>query len=284
MSEPPAVVGLRVLGVDVDLRVRGSRPEELLEALRERWHLCLRDETDPDPQAAARAVVLDVEHRDDEHEGGPGSGAWRREGDVVVDQDRRRLLQRLTQSVTHAAITARTGELLMLHAAGLAHPDSGATAVFVAPGNTGKTTLCLTLGPARSYLTDETVGIRRNGSVAAYPKPLSVRRPDWVGVKDETAPGAVGLAPPKARPWVAGIILLDRRPGHEGPPLVQDLDLLDAVVALAPESSGFMRTDGPLRWLADVLERTGGARRVIYAEAGDLEPLVAQICARSSPW
>ena len=48
--------------------------------------------------------------------------------------------------------------VLMLHAAGLADPATGATAVFVAPGNTGKTTLCRTLGPVRTYVSDETVG------------------------------------------------------------------------------------------------------------------------------
>lgn len=34
-----------------------------------------------------------------------------------------------------------------------------------------------------------------------YPKPLSVRRPDRSGVKDETAPGDVGLRATGAAPW-----------------------------------------------------------------------------------
>lgn len=292
---PPAasVVPIRALGTDLDLAVSGHDVPWLEAALRERWHLCLREadrsaggESDAaGSQGAERDAPLVVEAAllgESTH--GPQVSTWRREDDAVRDTDPRRLLQRLTQSVTHALIGARSGELLMLHAAALADPTTGATAVFVAPGNTGKTTLCRTLGPARAYVTDETVGIARDGTIDPYPKPLSVRRPDWPGVKDEQAPGASGLSAPAPTPWLAGIVLLHRDVAHDGPPLVEDLDLLDAVIALTPESSAFMSTHQPLQWLADVLERTGGARRVTYAEVADLEPLAAEICARRSPW
>lgn len=296
MSTPP-VVPLHVLGTDVDVQVSGHEPGRLAEVLRERWHLALRDGTtvaDPTPVADPRtgadsapttdgAAPLVVEAGLTPPEGGAAT-PWSRQESTVHDRDLPRLLQRLTQSITHAVITARTGELLMLHAAGLADPDTGATAAFVGPGNTGKTTLCRTLGPARAYVTDETVGVRRDGTIAPYLKPLSTRRPDWAGTKDEQAPGDAGLTAPRVTPWLAGIVLLRRDTEHPGPPRVEELDVLDAVLELTPESSGFMRTEGPLRWLADVLERTGGARRVVYAEAGDLEPLAAEICSRRSPW
>ena len=138
--------------------------------------------------------------------------------------------------------------------------------------------------PMDPYVSDETVGIRRDGTITPYLKPLSTRRPDWTGTKDEQPPGAAGLTAPAAPPWIAGVVVLRREADHPGPPRVEELDLLDAVLALTPESSGFMRTDGPLQWLADVLERTGGARRVVYAEAAHLEPLAAQIWDRSNPW
>lgn len=281
MSSTVPVVPLRALGTDVDVRVEGTDPEQLAQTLRERWHLCLRDgETNP-PAKVLHAVLAGT---DTDTTTDTTASAWQRGDDVVRDTDERRLLQRLTQAVTYAVIGARTGELLMLHAAGLAHPDTGATAVFVAPGNTGKTTLCRTLGPGRAYVTDETIGIRRDGSIDVYPKPLSTRRPDWVGVKDEAAPGSVGLAAPAVTPWLAGIVLLRREEDHTGEPLLEDLDVLDAVISLTPESSAFMRTEAPLQWLASVLERTGGARRVTYAEVADLAPLVDEICARRSPW
>lgn len=281
MTTPDLVVPLRALGTDVDVHVGGYLREMTVQAVRDRWHLCLRADdgtTGDGPPRTVRAVL-----EDPETPSGTVS-AWSRGERDVRDQDPRRLLQRLTQAVTHEVIAARTGELLMLHAAALAHPGTGATAVFVAPGNTGKTTLCRTLGLSRSYVTDETVGVRRDGTVVPYPKPLSVRRPDWVGIKDETAPGDVGLTRPRVQPWLAGIVLLRRDPDEVGDPVVEELPLLDAVMALTPESSGFMRTDAPLQWLARVLERTGGARRVTYAEVADLEPLAADLCGRESPW
>jgi hypothetical protein len=276
---PPVVVPLHVLGTDVDLHVAGRDPGALAATLRERWHLCLRDGAPPEgtPVVVEAALLPPGD--------APGQDtAPTRSTSTVRDEDERRLLQRLTQSVTYAAIGARSGELLMLHAAALADPRTGATAAFVAPGNTGKTTLCRTLGPGRAYVTDETLGVRRDGTVTPYPKPLSTRRADWHGVKDEQAPGALGLRAPGVRPWLAGIVLLSRDGGHAGPAEVEELDLLDAVLAITPESSAFMATEAPLQWLADVLARTGPALRVRYAEVSELAPLVDEVCGRSSPW
>lgn len=277
MGQEAHVVGLHVLGTDVDVHVTGTDAEGTAAAISERWHLALRD-TEPADPAAVRVVETGVVAE------GEQQTPWARSESTVQDSDLRRLLQRLTQSITYAVIGARSGELLMLHAAALSDPRTGATAAFVAPGNTGKTTLCRTLGPGRCYVTDETMGVRRDGTVVPYLKPLSTRRPDWSGVKDEQAPAALGLRAPETTPWLAGLVILRRDAAHEGAPAVEDLDLLDAVLAITPESSAFMKTDRPLRWLADVVGRTGGARRVTYAEAADLEPLVAEICARTSPW
>ncbi|MFK5646001.1 hypothetical protein ACI3ET_05685 [Ornithinimicrobium sp. LYQ121] len=265
------VVPLRVLGTDVDVHVAGHEAARLAQTVRERWHLALRDDPGGETTHVVRAALR-----------APGEEPppWSRTETTVQDTDPARLLQRLTQSITYEVIGARTGDLLMLHAAGLAHPQTGATAVFAAPGNTGKTTLCRTLGGTRAYVSDETVGIRRDGTITPYLKPLSTRRPDWAHVKDEQAPGEVGLTAPVATPWIAGVVLLRRDARLTGGPVVEELDLLDAVLELTPESSGFMGTDGPLRWLAEVLERTGGARRAVYAEVEGLEPLVAEICGR----
>lgn len=278
-TPPHAVVPLTALGADVDVRIRGEEPaaEALAEGVRRRWHLCRRE----GERSASGAAVVDAALLPPD---APGIGRYERGCSEVQDTDQRRLLQRLTQAVTHAVIGARVGELLLLHAAALCDPRSGATAVFVAPGNTGKTTLAKTLGPGRGYVTDETVGIRRDGRIEPYPKPLSLRRPDWAGIKDEAAPGELGLTAPTALPWVAGLVLLQRDADHLGAPVVTELDLLDAVLALTPESSGFMSTERPLQWVAEVLERTGGARRVRYAEVATVEPLVHEILSRESPW
>ena len=58
-------------------------------------------------------------------------------------------MQVLTQRIMLSAIGARAGECLMLHAACIANPVTGAAAAFVAPGGTGETTLVSTLGPGR---------------------------------------------------------------------------------------------------------------------------------------
>ncbi|CAN5882917.1 hypothetical protein BH24ACT8_BH24ACT8_09590 [soil metagenome] len=286
---------LRALDVDVDLHLGGIDPVGLEREVRRRWRLCLREQWAEGParsrnQRARLDRDLDPPAREPvrlelslvEQPAVSVSSGRRHEVTTVVDHDPRRLQMRLTHAITRSVIAASTGQLLMLHAAALCHPETGATVVCVAPGNTGKSTLCTRLGPGRGYLSDETVGIRRDGTVAAYPKPISTRRPDWLGIKDEVPPADLGLTAPTVLPWVAGVILLGRDPGHQGPPRLEQLPTLTALTALGPESSGFMSTERPLTWLAALLESTGGARRVAYASSAQLEPVVAQIIGRTT--
>ncbi|MGO4599357.1 hypothetical protein [Terrabacter sp. 2RAF25] len=247
----PAVT---VRALDVVVRIDLGDPG-LLPAIEQAWHLCLAEDHEPD------AVV-----RVPDHDGTPDSVA--------------RSLQLLTQSVTLAAIGARAGRDVMLHAGGLSHPVTGASIAYVAPGGTGKTTVTTTLGRGRGYLSDETVAVRCDGAIVSYPKPLSIRRPDG-GIKDETAPGALGLAAACPEPWLAGIVALRRDLAPGSPIDVVDVPILDALVMLAPESSSLARLDGPLRRLADVVEMGGGLRLVHFAEARQLEPLVAGVLGRS---
>lgn len=191
-----------------------------------------------------------------------------------------RALMELTQRVTTALIKARAGQVLMFHAGALAHPDTGATFVYVACGGTGKTTLTRVLGSGLAYVTDETVAVGPDGWIDAYPKPLSVRRDPFEGVKDETAPCDLGLRPPVAPPWVAGMVVLERDPATRRPE-VTELGLLDAVTALAPETSSLALLPRPLHQLADVLTASRGLRRVRYREAADLRDLVHEVTGRS---
>ncbi len=267
---------LHALDTDVELAVSGTNAAELADAIAARWHLSLV----PDSRDGAWAPAVRIAVGHDAARGtADAADPPGRAVAEVWDDDLPRLLMRLTHAVTYAVIPAQHGRLLMLHAAALSHLETGASAVFVAPGNTGKSTVCTRLGAGRGYLTDETVGVRRDGTIAPYGKPISTRRPDWVGVKDEVAPSDRGLTGPGATPWVAGIVLLDRADHHQGEPEVVELDTVPAIAALAPESSGFMMTDRPLTWLADLLEATGGARRVRYAQAEQLEPLVSELLA-----
>lgn len=190
-------------------------------------------------------------------------------------------LQSLTQSVTREAIISRAGQLMMFHAAALCDPSTGATIAMVAPGGTGKTTLVRTLGPGRGYVTDETVAVAADLGIATYCKPLSVRR-DAVGQpKDEVAPSSLGLHPPRVAPWLAGLVVLRRDVEAGEPAVVEPVDVLDALVQLAPETSSLGSLDRPLHRLAELVQAVGGLRRVRYHDATDVEPVVREVLGRS---
>jgi hypothetical protein len=192
-----------------------------------------------------------------------------------------RALQSLTQSVTRAAILARSGSMAMFHASALCDQTSGATIAMVAPGGTGKTTVVRALGPGRGYVTDETVAVAADRSIAPYCKPLSLRRVGQAQPKDEVAPQALGLLPPAAAPWLAGLVLLRRDLGEGSPIAVEEVELLDALVVLAPETSSLAALDRPLHRLADLVESVGGLQRVHFHDAADLEPVVREVLGRS---
>ncbi|WP_076261484.1 hypothetical protein [Intrasporangium flavum] len=246
-------------------RVRVTLDASLLAEARRVWHLCLEDDAD----APVDAEVLH-DPPTPTTEGGPSERTTR-----VAS------LQELTQTITHAAIGAAAGELLMLHAGALCDPRTGATLMYAAPGGTGKTTVTSTFGPGRGYLTDETVGLTRDLTVLAYPKPLSVRRGDTAFLKHETAPGDLGLASPVVRPWLAGIVALRRDAAPGAPVEVEHVGLLEALVLLAPETSSLARLDEPLRRLADAVEAAGGLRVLHFADAPDLRPVVTEVLGRT---
>jgi hypothetical protein len=259
------VVGPPELSVDVDVLgtvVRIATPDAECAALvRHVWHLALaRDGVDV--PADRRITMMDVE--------GVDADARR--------ERRSRAMVSLTQNVTRTALRAQAGRAVFLHAGGICHPRSGAACVYVAPGGTGKTTLTRTLGPHWSYISDETIAVRADGTIAPYLKPLSVRRPGGVRVKDEVAPAELGLVAPAVTPWVAGLVILRRQ---EGAKLrAEAVDTLDAIVALSPETSAMAALDRPLRRVADVIERAGGLTIVTYSEATQLGPLVDGVLSR----
>lgn len=282
ISQPAssAVVPLRVLDTDVDVVVSGPGASDFAATVAQRWHLAVAAAaaSPASVSGAGEPCSVEVDLGTESSAGGPAAGTGKR---VLRGADQRSILQQLTQQITRTVIGERTGDLLMLHAGALAHPVTGAAVIFVAPGGTGKSTTCRVLGPSRRYLSDETVGIRRDGTIAPYLKPISLRRPDWPGIKDEVAPADLGLVPPTVPVRPAGVVLLRRDDAHDRPVQVTPLDTLEALTAMAPETSGFMKTDRPLSWLAELVEATGGASQVSYRSAEDLEPLVADICGRA---
>ncbi|MDT0185132.1 hypothetical protein Q9S36_33615 [Microbacterium sp. ARD31] len=199
--------------------------------------------------------------------------------DVVVtpaDAPVESMLSGLSQLVTITAIDAARGQAWMLHAAGLAN-ETGEVVVLVGPSGRGKTTASRVLGREFGYVSDETVAIEESGRVRAYRKPLSVIE-DPALPKAQVPPSAAGLRPlPDATLRVCAIVLLDRRPDHDGAPEIEVLDLGDALGDLVEQSSFLTHADAPLQFIADVASAAGGVRRVVYREADELVPVIAAL-------
>ena len=244
-------VDVRALGVVIRILVP---TRELRAAFERSWRVCLAE-----PGSEVAATVTAAAPHDD------------------TPESLSRTMQVLTQQVTGAAIRARAGSLLMFHAAALCDQATGATVAVVAPGGTGKTTLARTLGKGRGYVTDETVGVALDGSIEPYAKPLSVRRPDSPAFKDEVPPDELGLEVPAVDPWLAALVVLRRDLGPGEPVQVEQVGLLDGLVALAPETSSLGALDRPLHVLAALIDKVGGVRVARYHDAPDLEPVVADL-------
>ncbi|WP_320536363.1 hypothetical protein [Pseudarthrobacter sp. IC2-21] len=187
------------------------------------------------------------------------------------------LAEDLTSRLTITTILANAGQLTMLHACGVADPDTGAVVALVAPSGTGKTTAATVLSGTYGYVTDETVAIRPDGSVVPYPKPLSVKQ-EYVVPKLQVGPDELGLQPTPAKPFIQSIVLLDRVEGDDRvAPILSKVPLADAVLALIPDSSSQGEIDQPLQSLCRLMDSVGGVWRVTYSEAADLPEALAPL-------
>ena len=264
------------IGAWVELRVTGKRRAEAVEVLRRQWSRSLSNL----PSAVARSPLRQGQgDPTSPHRFGPPTATMVLDSDLLPPalsaEAAHDLWEETSRRVTLALIEARAGELLMFHAGALCHPDTGRSLVFVAPSQTGKTTLAATLGTRFGYLSDELVavdGIR----VLAYPKPLSVRDPGG-GPRRELSPDDLGLLPAHPSPTLARLVVLARDPVHVGAPRVEELDLFDAIVELAPQMSSLGAMDRGLHRLADVVERTGPVLRLTYADGESLLPVVEEL-------
>lgn len=247
---------VRGLGVDVGFTVTGAG---LVEAVRRGWG----DATSPSSGSTSIDLTVAV---------GP-------EGDAdVTGASIEEVMHNLSPTTTVHMIERRAGELVMLHAAALADPRSGATVVLVAPSGAGKTTAAAILGRSLAYLSDETAAIGPEGVVLPYRKPLSVIEDGHF--KRQRSPSELRILTTERTCRIASILLLERSVRHTGEPRVALLETVDGLAALAPESSYLARLERPLHRLAALIDLAGGVRRVTYREADTLEPLITGLLGR----
>lgn len=193
----------------------------------------------------------------------------------VNEPDVAAALHHLSPAVTVRAIDARAGQLVMLHAAALADPETGRTAVLVAASGTGKTTASRTLGKRFVYLSDETAAIDPHGVVLPYRKPLSIIESG--PLKTQVAPSTLGLRTTDRECRLAAMLVLERDVDHQGAPLLSPMQTVDAIAAIAPQSSYLPAVPQPLHRLADLIHLAGGAHRLTYSEAADLEHVLVAL-------
>ncbi|MGE9809650.1 hypothetical protein [Janibacter sp. G1551] len=238
---------LVAFGVPWTLDLSHLAAEDRYEVHR-RWERCRADVLDADPELTPQTTPVS-----------PGSSAYD-----------------LSRHITRRSIDQQLGRLLLLHAAGLADPTSGATLGLIAPSGTGKTTSARILGHRFGYVTDETLAVRDDLAVVPYPKPLSVIEEGHPEFKRELSATDHGLLPTPRDPRLGGTVLLHRdptllRPGLEPAPL------LDAVTQVIPQTSGLAWMSRPLVRLATALTAGAGVHTLHYAEIGQCGDLLERL-------
>jgi hypothetical protein len=264
-------VRLEALEVPFEVRCAGSGAATLADSVLAAWEWCAGS-------GGGSAGVLALQEITVVLDGNPAELAEVAGGATLHGLDLPTLMDRLSPLVTRLAVTERRHDLTMFHACAVADPTSGDTVVLYGPSGTGKTTLARTLCTDLVYLTDETAGVDDQLRISPYPKPLSILvRPDDP-VKEQASPGELGLVRPRDLTYrLRALVQLRRDATHRGAAIIEDLATIDALPELVAQTSYTREMERPLHRLADLAHQVGGVRRVTYAEAEQVRPLVRAI-------
>jgi energy-coupling factor transporter ATP-binding protein EcfA2 len=196
---------------------------------------------------------------------------------VPADTDDAAALSALSTEVTMKALAHRRHDRLwMLHAAGIAAQD-GRVVVLSAASGTGKTTAARHLSQRYAYVSDETIGIDDTGRVVPYRKPLSIIE-QRSAPKSQVALSSIDdewVLPSELR--VAKIVVIDRSADGPEEPVVEALDIADALALLGPQTSYLAEGPAPLRRIAALLAATGGAMRLRYREVAGIDGIIDEL-------
>jgi len=260
-------VRLEALEVGFDLICTGSGADDLADAVEIAWDSCLVDAGARFSPDEVVTLLLEADH-DRLATGAAGSQLFGSDLPTVMD--------RLSPMITRIAVTRRRKDLVMVHACAVGDPETGAAAVLFGPSGTGKTTLARTLCTDLAYLTDETAAITEDDlRIVPYPKPLSIIVSPGDDLKEQVSPARLGLVAPDGTTYrLRTLVQLCREPDHEGPAVLDELSVVDALPELVSQTSYTRQMERPLHRLAALVGRVGGVRRVTYAEAAQLRPIV----------
>lgn len=188
----------------------------------------------------------------------------------------------VSREITMASIHRRSGQCLMLHAAGLATGD-GRTVALVAASGTGKTTASRVLGRSLGYVSDETVCVEHDLSVLAYPKPLSVVvDPDAPHGKSESSPDELGLGRAVADLSLSATVVLHRS-SDVTTPVLEAISLIEAMGEVLPQTSALPSLDRPLDRLATALTTGHGPWRLTYRDIADCVEIISDLAHHRFP-
>ena len=95
--------------------------------------------------------------------------------------------------------------------------------------------------------------------IEPYCKPLSVRRPELGGPEGRDVPARTRSLVPQVTPWLAGMVVLRRDLDPGAPVVVEEVDPLDALVMLGPETSSLARLERPLQSWPGCWTRSAGS-------------------------
>lgn len=274
-----APLRLTLFGVPAAVRWdRGINADDAVR-LADAWSRCRADDAEPAASAGAHTGRSGEPHESGARAVRATLAVGRSAPFAVAGETFAEFASELTSFLTMAAIEERAGELMMLHASGLADPETGRTVALVARSGMGKTTATRVLATQFGYVSDETVAIERSGRILPYPKPLSVIDAPAPAPKVQRGPDELGLAPAPAEARLGAVVLLERQAGLDAA-VVERVGHADALVDLAPQTSALARIERPLAWLCTILDACGGAVRVRYTEAHQLADVLHLLLAR----